>query len=331
MKGFYRGKNVLVAGGAGLVGQSLVRKLLEEGASVRATQYRSRKITFGHKNLQVVSCDLRNDDEAREVFKDMEIVFLTAGAVGGAKQIKEDPSSLIMANLELRSRQIHLAARSGVERCGFISSSYVYPHTGKPNVESEGFEGDPWIPVNYGLGWVERYLETLCKHFHMVSKTKYAVIRPTALYGPHDRFELENSHVIPALIMKAVNRQDPFEVWGNGEEVRSFTYVDDLAEGLLLTTEKYAAAEALNICTREPHTVKEVIRILFGSLEFHPQVLFSTTKPSLIPYKVSDPSRAKELIRWEAKVSLEEGLKRTLGWYRESCGALSEESRIGAL
>ena len=115
--------------------------------------------------------------------------------------------------------------------------------------------------------------------------------------------------------MKAVNRMNPFEVWGNGEDVRSFTYVDDLADGLMATVEKYAVAEALNICPRESHTIKEVIRILFNYLEFHPEVFFSTDKPSLIPYKVSDPSRAKELLGWEAKISLEEGLKRTVDWY----------------
>ncbi len=328
---FYQGKNILIAGGAGLVGQSLIRKLIEQGACVRATQYKSRKINLVHQNLEVIPCDLRNDEEARAVFKDMDIVFLTAGAVGGAKQIKEDPSSLILYNLELRARQIHLASRMGVERCAFISSSYVYPPTGRPNVESEGFQGDPWIPVNYGLGWVERYLETLCKHFHMTSKTRYAIVRPTAIYGPHDQFDPEQSHVIPGLIVKAVNRMDPFEVWGNGEDVRSFTYVDDLTEGLLLTLEKYAVAEPLNICTRQPHTVTDVVRILLDYLEFHPHMVFRKDKPSLTPYKVSDPSRAKALIHWEATVSLEEGLRRTVDWYIANRQSMKRESPAGAI
>lgn len=328
---FYKGKNVLVAGGAGMIGQSLVKKLLDEGAHVRATQYRSRKITLTHKNLQVVSCDLRSEDEAKPLFKDMEIVFLAAAEVAGAKVIKEDPSRLIMSDLELHARLIHLAAKMKAARCAFISSSYVYPHTGKPSQEKEGFQGDPWKPYNYGLGWMRRYLETLCKHFQMTSRTGYAVIRPTAIYGPHDKFDPEESHVIPALILKAVNRMNPFEVWGNGEDVRSFTYSDDVAEGLMLVVEKYAVAEAINICTKETHTVKDVIRILFDYLEFRPQILFSTDKPSLIPYKVSDPSRAGELLGWEAKVSLEEGLKRTVDWYLERRQSLRPASPAGAV
>ena len=307
------------------MGQSLIRKLLEQGAFVRATQFKSRKITLAHKNLEIISCDLRIEDEARPVFKDVEIVFLAAGVVAGAKKIKEDPSYLIMGNLELRSKLIALAARSGARWCAHVSSSYVYPHTARPNVEGEGFQGDPPAPFNYGLGWVERYLETLCKHFHRTSNTKYAIVRPAAIYGPHDNFNLEECHVIPALIVKAVNRMDPFEVWGNGEDVRSFTYVDDLADGLLLATEKYAVAEALNICPEETHTVKDVVKILFNYLEFHPSLRFSTDKPSLIPYKVSDPSRAKQLLGWEAKVNLEEGLKRTVDWYVETSSSFRKE------
>ena len=173
------------------------------------------------------------------------------------------------------------------------------------------------MPLNYGLGWLKRYLETLCKHFHMTSKTKYTIVRPTAIYGPHDKFDLERSHVIPALIIKAVQRMDPFEVWGNGEDIRSFTYVDDFVEGLMLALEKHAIAEPLNICIREASSVKDVVRILLDCLDFGPKVVFNTNKPSVIPYKVSDPSLAKELLHWEAKIGLREGLMRTVEWYRE--------------
>lgn len=315
---FYRGKNVLVAGGAGLTGQSLVRKLLEQEAFVKATQFQDRKITIKHKNLEVIQCNLLNEDEAENAFKDMEIVFLTASKVGGAKTIIENPSGLLMYNLELHSKLIHLAAKMGVDRCAFISSSYVYPHTGNPNVESEGFKDDPWIPMNYGLGWVKRYLETLCKHFHMTSKTDYAIVRPTALYGPYDKFDLLDGHVIPSSIVKAFVQTELYEVWGSGNDIRSFTYVDDLVDGLMLTLQEYAIAEALNICPNETNTVKDVIRIILEYLGLNPTVTFNSEKPSVIPYKVSDPSKAKNILNWEATISLEEGLKKTIDWYKDN-------------
>ncbi len=306
---FYKNKNVLVTGGAGLVGQSLVRKLIKQGAYVRATQYKMRKLDFRHKRLEVVSCDLTNRDDARAVFKDMEIVFLGAANVGGAKLNKEDPSSLIMYNLGLSSNLIALSAKMKVKRCAFISSSFVYPDARHPHMEDEGFVDDPPI---YGLGWIKRYLETLCKHFHMTTATNYSIIRPTAYYGPHDNFDLETCHVIPALIMKAVMRMDPYEVWGDGSEVRSFTYVDDLADGLMLATEKFAIAEPLNICIEKTHTVREVVKIVLECFNFEPKVVYQTDKPSSLPYVVSDPAKAKRVLGWQARTSLRTGIKKTI-------------------
>lgn len=323
----YAGKNILICGGSGMAGQSVMRKLLERGAHVRATQYQSRKITLKHKNLEIVQADLKDDAQARSVFKDMDIAFLCAAKVGGAKRIKEDPSGLIIYNLDLHAKLMYLAAQNKLEKCAFISSSYVYPHTGKPNVEEEGFQGDPPKPLNYGLGWIKRYLETLAKHFHITSGTKYAIIRPANMYGPYDNFNIEECHVIPALIVKAVNRMDPFEVWGNGQDIRCFTYIDDLAEGLLETTDKYAVAEALNICPKETNTVKDAVKIILEHLNFSPKVYFSADKPAMIPYKVSDPSKAKEALGWEAKISFREGLGRTIKWYQEQMKVATHAGR----
>ena len=312
---FYKGKNVLVLGGAGMTGQSLIPKLLAEGSFVRATQYQRGRIALSHKNLEIVSCDLRDSEKAGELFQGMEIVFICAGIVRGAKGIEEEPSDILMYNLNLQSKLIHLAAKAKVERCSFVSSSYVYPHTDQPNVEGEGFQADPWKPKNYGMGWYHRYLETLCKHFHMTSGTRYAVVRPTVPYGPFDHFDLEDGHVVPASIMKAVQRMDPYEVWGNGQEVRSFTYVDDFSQGLMRSVESYAVGEAINICAKETATVYEMIRMVFDHLDFHPKVVFRADRPSAVAYKVSDPSKAEELLNWEAKVGLREGLGRTIDWY----------------
>lgn len=325
MASFYNGKNVLIAGGAGMTGQSLLRKLLDQGAHVRATQYQSRKIEITHKNLEIVKCNLLDPEQANPLFKDMDIVFLCAAKVGAAKAIIEDPSGLLMYNLELHSKLMYQAVKAKVDRVAFLSSSYVYPHTGGPNVESEGFQGDPWKPLNYGLGWIKRYLETLSKHFHMTSNTHFAIVRPTAIYGPYDKYDLIEGHMIPANIVKAVNRQDPFEVWGTGDDIRSQTYVDDLIDGWMLTTEKYAVAEALNICHKDPSTVKGVIKIILEHLNFTPKVIYNSTKPSVIPYKVSDPSKAKELLKWEARTSLKEGLGKTIDWYVNHLKSQREE------
>jgi len=305
----YKNKNVLVTGGAGLIGQSLVRKLLAKGAHVRATQYKTRAITLKHKNLEVITCDLNHADDAVAAFKDMDIVFLGAAKVGGAKANQDSASDLIMYNLSLSSRLISLASKMKLETCAFISSSFVYPPSSHPHSEHEGFFGNP---PSYGLGWIKRYLETLCKHFHSTSiKTQYAIIRPTAYYGIHDNFKIDECHVIPALIMKAIAHMDPFEVWGNGDEVRSFTYVDDVVDGLLLTTAKHAVADPINICTVETHTIKELVTTILDVAGYSPKIVYRLDMPTSLATVISSPAKAKAVLGWEAKTTLKEGIAKT--------------------
>lgn len=312
---YYKNKTVLVAGGSGLFGQSVTTQLLDRGAFVIATQYKSRKIITQHQNLTVINLDLTDLEKVNEILKNVDVLFLCAAKVGGAKSINETADELIAYNLPLHFNLMHLAFKNKIDRVGFISSSYVYPDTGFPNIENEGFIGDPWKPLNYGLGWIKRYLETVCKFFHSYGHTKFAIIRPTSIYGPNDDFDFETCHAIPALIRKVAERMSPFEVWGNGMDVRCHTHVDDVANGLLEVTDRYAVSEALNICSPDAVTIKTVIETLFNIENFYPNVIFNSSKPSTIPYKVSSPKLAKELIGWNSKISLHDGLKQTLDWY----------------
>lgn len=315
---YYKDKNIFVAGGAGLIGQSITKQLLERGAHVLATQYIKRKITTEHPNLSVIELDLRDIESVNKSMKDMDVLFLCGSKVGGAKAILYSAVDLVFYNLTLQFNLMHLAFKHKLDKVGFISSSYIYPDTGKPNIESEGFVGDPWKPTNYGLGWLVRYLETVCKFLHSSGNTKYAIIRPTSIYGPNGNFDFETCHAIPALIRRFAEKQDPLEIWGNGLDIRCHTYVDDVANGLLEVTDKYSVAEALNICSTEETTIKQVVDTLCKIENVTPIVHFDATKPSMIPYKVSSPKMAKELLGWQHKVSLEEGLTKTIKWYKEN-------------
>lgn len=311
---FYRGKNILVLEGARMFGRTLLTKLLEQGAHVRTTIDPSREMDIQHKNLEIINWDPIQPENSEALFQDIQIAFLTSNKTAGAKVIKEAPHRLFLDNIRLQPKLMALAVKQGVERVGFMSSSYIYPDTGKANVEAEGFLGNP-PPVSYGIGWCYRYLETLCKHFQMTSKTQFAIVRPAAYYGPYDNFNLEEAFVIPSLILKALNKMNPFEVWGNGEDVRCFTYVDDLMDGLLLAVEKHAIAEGINVCPEETHTVKQIVAMICEILDFKPQIRFSTDKPSVAPYKVSSPAMAKKILGWESRIQIREGLKRTIDWY----------------
>ena len=313
---YYKNKVVFVAGGAGLFGQSVTNQLLERGAHVVATQYQKRKITKVHSNLTVVDLNLRDEEKVTGLLKDCDVLFLCAARVGGAKTIINNAVDLVAYNLSLHFDLMRWAHKLKLDRVGFVSSSYVYPDTGKPNLESEGFTGDPWKPINYGLGWIKRYLETVCKFLHTSGTTRYAIIRPCSIYGPYDNFDFETCHAIPALVRKTVERMNPFEVWGNGQDIRCHTYVDDVANGFLEVVDKYAVAEPLNICTSEETTIENVVKTLQDIENFYPQVVFNSNQPSVIPYKVSSPQLAKELIGWSARVTLKDGLRKTIDWYK---------------
>lgn len=330
MINFYQGKKVFIAGGAGLLGQALIRKLVPLGAKITATEFKNRKIDAECRSqIAVEPFDLRKPDgligSRANVYDGQEIVFWAAAKVGGARAIRENPSELIHYNLELTARNIKAAVDAGVERLGFTSSSYVYPDLPYRAEEDDVWKGD--VPlIHYGLGWIKRYLETLCKHHHMTSKTKFAIIRPTAYYGPHDDFDLETCHALPALLRKVVEKRFPLEVWGDGSEVRQWTLVEDVAEGLLEVVANYAVADPVNICHAQTNSIAQLVQELlnieghYGPFndenQFPPRVIYMTDKPTVISRRVSDPSKAKRLLGFECKTSLTEGLSKTIEWFK---------------
>ena len=317
---FYEGKEVLIPGGAGMTGQALIRKLYPLGAKITATEYKSRKIenTYRKEIDYYPDFDLRTakDSELRDLYEGIHVVFWAAASVGGASAILNSPSELIQINLEMTSRNLKIASESGVERWAYISSSYAYPDLPYPAKEDDINSGD--VPtIHYGLGHLKRYVETLLRHYSMTTQMKAAIIRPTAIYGPFDNFDLTTSHALPALLRKVVEKKFPLEVWGDGSEVRQWTYVDDVVEGLLVATAHYCVAEPLNICTSETRTVKDMAETLLG-LEGHDttDIKYLADKPKVINKRLSDPSKAKRLLGVECRTSLKDGLYKTIEWFK---------------
>jgi GDP-L-fucose synthase len=274
--------------------------------------------------------DLMTDGDA-DLYEGQEIVFWGAAKVGGAKAIKEDPMGLVQYNLELASKNIHAAVKAKVERFCYLSSSYVYPTSALPSGERDIYLND--VPIeHYGLGHIKRFMENLCRAHLLTSETRFSLVRPTAIYGPHDNFDLESCHVIPALIRKVAEEQNPLEVWGDGSEQRQFTYVDDLAEGMMRATAVYATAEPINIATPQVSTVLDVVRELLNIVgrpwfkDITPEqrlidrgppqlVNFIGDKPTTISKRLVDVGKCKRMLGYECKTTLRDGLEKTYGWY----------------
>ncbi len=313
---YFRNKNILVTGAAGITGHATVKRLLEEGAFVKAVVHKNRTLhVLKNKKLTIVQKDLLQYDDCIDVCRDMDIVINLVAYIRGAKEQSYTPVDLVRNNVVPSINMMDAAVKSRIDRFGFVGSSTMYPDVSYPVREEEGFSGEPHR-VYTGVGWMKRYCETVCKHFHEVTNTKFAMIRTTAIYGPHDAFN-EKGHVIPQLILKAKHRDDPFEVWGDGEQVRDFIYVDDVVDALLNVIEHRPSAVPYNVATGKATTIKELAKLITEIYQYEPKFNFDVTKPSMIPKRLVDVSKISDDLGWRARIDLRAGLQKTVSWLEE--------------
>ena len=314
---FYQGKVALVTGGTGFVGTHIVQELLKQGAKIRVTVHRRPLITED-QNIETVHADLTRQEDCSTAVKGVDYVFHAAGAVAAAAVTAGNPMAAITANLILTSQMLQAAWTGKVERFLLFSSSTGYPATDYPVKEEEMWTG-PTHSSYFGYGWMRRYLERLGEFVASKSNMKIALVRPTAVYGRWDNFDPATSHVIPALIRRAVEKEDPYEVWGSGAEIRDFLHITDLAHGCLLMLEKYATCDPVNLGYGKAVTIREIVRIILEAAGHETAtVVFNTSKPTAIPLRMVDTSKAKDILGFEPKISLENGLKDTVEWYMQT-------------
>ena len=193
------------------------------------------------------------------------------------------------------------------------------------------WDAPPATPY-FGYGWSRRYMEVLAEFVTQRSDTKVAICRPTAVYGPHDNFDPATSHVIPALIHKAVTKMNPFEVWGTGEDIRDSLHVDDLARGCLLLLQKHAECDPVNIGLGQGHSVRELVEIILAAAGHNDVELnFDASRPTTIPVRLADVSKARDVLGFEPRISLRDGITDTVKWYRLTlveCGRRGGGPRI---
>ena len=314
---FYKGKVVLVTGGTGFIGAHIVEELLKQDAKIRIPVH-NRPVHIKDRNIEVIDVNLADKKDCMLAAEGVDYIFHAAGYVGAAGVTQGRViTQAITGNFVLLSNMLDAAWEKGVERFLVLSSSTVYPDFKYPVKEDEAWAG-PVHPSYFGYGWSKRYLERFTEFVASRSDMKIAIARPTAVYGRLDNFDLESCHVIPALIRKATEKRDPYEVWGSGEEVRDFVHVRDLARGSLLILEKYAKTDPVNIGYGKSVTIKEVVKIILEASNYNDaNVVFNTSMPSNIPFRAVDVSKAEKLLGFKSRVSLEEGLTDTVNWYKE--------------
>jgi len=320
---FWRKKRVLVTGGTGFVGSHLTELLIKKGARVSIigmeapNRVRNLNLTVSDVNYHRIDASKLSGRLVR-FFQGHDIIFHLAARVAGIGYNSTHPATMLHDNLALTLTALEAARIGGVKRFQYVSSACVYPrHCTIPTPETEGFSGDP-EPTNFGYGWAKRMGEVLARTYGDEHGLEVSIVRPYNGYGPRDNFDPETSHVIPALIKRVVGGEDPVVVWGDGSSTRSFLYVEDFARGLLEACEKYPVADPVNIGSDEEISIKDLVKLIIEISGSQANVTFDSSKPNGQPRRNCDTSKAREKIGFVAKVSLREGLKKTIEWYKNT-------------
>ncbi|MBF0244562.1 MAG: NAD(P)-dependent oxidoreductase [Planctomycetes bacterium] len=314
----FEGKNVLVTGGAGFIGSNLVNRLVEDGARVRATLH-EREPHERNARAEYVRCDLLQPGDCAQVCADMDYVFLCAANTSGAAVMESTPLVHLTPNVIMNARMLEAAYAAGVRKTLFISTNTVYPVSDQPvretDVTNEFFE------KYFIVAWMKRFSEIMCEMYATKIKKPMhtVVVRPANVYGPMDDFAWETSHVLPALIRRVVERHDPITVWGDGRDVKDFIYVDDLVQGLLLTMDRVSGFDAANLASGRGYCLRDLLDLIIRLDGYaNARVEFDASKPTMIPKRLIDPSKAEKLLGFSAQTTMEQGLQKTIQWYRST-------------
>ena len=310
MNSFYQGCLCLVTG-CGFVGSHMVDALLDQGARVRVTVHR-RQPHCAHPQLEPVVADLTHIEDCVRVASGVDFVIHAAGGVGAAGVGPTAAMAGLTLNLTLTANMLQAGWQAGVKRILIYSSSTGYPVATHP-VREEEFWGEPLFPGYFGYGWMRRYTERLAEYVARNSPVAVTIVRPGALYGPRDNFDLATCHVIPSLIRRAVHGETPFVVWGDGNDTRDVLHVRDFVRGSLLALERKADCDPVNICCGQGVTTGELARRILDAAGRKDDVLhFDPSRPTALPFRVMDGSKARAQLRFAPAISLAEGLVETI-------------------
>ena len=299
---------IFVAGHRGMVGSAIVRRLKAEGFSNLVTRDRSQ-------------LDLADESAVAKFFTEERpsIVIVAAAKVGGIKANNDFPVEFLLENLQIQNNVVRSAYEIGVRKLLFVGSACIYPKFAPQPIPETSLLDGPLEPTNEAYAIAKIAGIKLCQAYSREYGANFISAMPTNLYGPDDNFDLETSHVLPALVRKAheakVRKDQKLIVWGTGEPRREFLHVDDLASACALILEKYDSPEIINVGCGEDISIRELAELICDVVGFDGELAWDTTKPDGTPRRLLDVTKLRAL-GWKPAIPLRDGIARTYEWFR---------------
>ncbi|MDA9896828.1 NAD(P)-dependent oxidoreductase [Gammaproteobacteria bacterium] len=310
-------KKVLICGATGFIGKNITLGLSgNKNYEIHAVRYK-RPAYKTSGNVKWHKADLRNPNSIDKLIKGMDIVIQAAATTSGSKDIVSKPYIHVTDNAVINSYMFRSSYAHKIKHFIFPSCTVMYPSSKKPTKESD-YNGKI-IDKYKGAGETKVYLEKIAKFYSMLSDTKFTIIRHSNIYGPHDKYDLEKSHVFGATITKVMKATDTLEVWGTGKEIRDFLHADDLVDFIKTAIRKQKSQyEIYNCGSGSPITVRELCEKIIKLSGKDIKIQFNKAKPS-IPFNMFlNTAKAKKELGWSPKTKIDKGIIKTLKWWKNN-------------
>ncbi len=314
----------IVAGASGLVGSHALQRLMRCTDARVTALFHKKKPMIVWPGLEQVQVDLCDKPAVCSAFKGGDYLLLFAGVVAPGPVMARDPVGIAISNLRILTTALDAAWEVGIKKVVWLSSTTVYPDVDGPMTEDMGFIGPPvagWAPIASTMRYVESLSQAYASHPARIMSC--IALRPTLIYGAYGRFD-DDAHFLPALLRRVVERRNPIEVWGNGEQRRDVVHAADVVDASLLALEEVEGFDVFNIGAGQTYSVNDVLERLLAIDGFeHARIEHRPGRVSIARTRSFSIGKACDVLGYVPKVGLDQGLKRTLTWYREQCATES--------